>query len=153
MFAWAALAVLFSGVSQAGVNRGAVANDDDCVSNCVSTSRYNNSLLIFAKNRDGEIFKTLSFELPKDAMRVSGAARGGYGGRDFRIGRPDVQMLSDIPVGSLCNGVPGVCTETALIRYETPTQFVIYTFTYVFSNGDLVEVRVDETRVARSKLN
>ncbi len=153
MLAWAVLALLVSGSGYATPIPDSVEIDDNCVSNCVSTTRYQNNLLVVARNREGEIFKTLSLELPSGAKRVFGSARGGYGGRDFRIGRPDAQMLSEVPVGSLCGGIPGVCTETALIRYETPTQLVIYTFTYVFNNGDLVEVRVDETRVARSKLN
>ena len=153
MLASAVLAMLISGASHGTEITDPIGSYENCAANCVSTTRHRNNLLVVARNKRGEIFKTLSLELPPGARQVPGEARGVYGGSDLRIDESDVEMMSGLPVGSLCIGIPGVCTETSLVRYETTTQFVFYTFTFVFNHGDLVEVRVDETRVARSKID
>ncbi len=152
MFAWAVLAMLISGASQAAETEGPVVSYADCVSNCVTLTRHRNHLLIDARNGQGEVFKTLSFSLPPGARRVAGGTQERYGGSGFGGGTQGLAMLSDVPTGGVCVSYTGVCTETAVVRYQTSTHVIIYTFTFVFNDGELVEVRVDETRVAQSKL-
>lgn len=153
MLASAVFAMLISGVSQGTEVSSSAPEFENCVNNCVSTTRYRNNLLIVARNNQGEIFRTISLELPADARLVTDGVPGGFGETNIRHADPVVQMNYEYPVGSVCGGTPGICTEAALVRYETRAHFVIYTFTFVFNNGELVEVKVDETRITRSKLD
>ncbi len=126
-----------------------------CNSNCVSITRYFDHLLVLARNARGEVFKTLSLDLPRNARPLTSNRRTGKHSQTgaAQAGWPDTMNTASVPVGTTCYAVSGVCTETAVMRYVTPSQYIFYTFTYVFSDGQLVEVRVDETRVSRNKID
>lgn len=119
-----------------------------CYANCVITTRSGNELLFVARDRRGKIFATANVTLPDNARAVH------FGGsRSDDLQRyPDASQQSGLPVGSVCGGVSGVCTEHSSLTYETSSQYVIVSITYIFFDGNLQDIDVDETRIAKSKI-
>lgn len=129
-------------------NVSASSGEAMCYANCVITTRSGNELLFVAKDRRGKIFATANLTLPKNAraLRFRGSRS------DDSLQYPDASQQSGLPVGSVCGGVSGVCTEHSSLTYETPSQYVIVSITYFFFDGNLQDIDVDETRIAKSKI-
>ena len=119
-----------------------------CSSNCVTTLRSTNKIVVIARDQQGAIFRTLSFEMPADA-RLLAAEGETFGSRGLDSGFVQTGNTWDGSTGSQCVNMPGLCTETALRSYATPGFYIFYTYTYVFHDGNLIEINVEETRVAR----
>lgn len=160
--------LLFLLVTAAGVGVAQAQVTDNetgvprCYTNCVEVARSGDSLLFFARDREGNIVDTSTVVLPAGARRVSAlqgneriqpAATDGSGTpRSHTTGQSFGGPQSGLPVGTICAGAAGVCTEHSSLTYETPTHFVIVTVTFFFFDGELQDIDVDETRLAKNKV-
>lgn len=142
--------MLAAPVSHAGAVDGTYSQAP-CYANCAFLREQAGRLLVFAKNADGVVFKSASIDLPTDARRIGSSAPVVSA---FVETQPSVESLpySGIPVGLTCSTTTGLCTEQATMSYETPTQLVVVTITYYFFDGELVDLEVNEKRIAKSKL-
>lgn len=121
--------------------------DAPCFANCVVTTQSGNRLLFVAKDRRGQIFATANVLLPARARLINSVNAGGAGSTE----RLHVTQQSGLPVGTTCHGVSGICTEHSSLTYETPSHYIVVSITYVFFNGDLQDIDVDETRISKNK--
>lgn len=136
-------------------------DQNQCGSNCVLSLRSANNLIVVARNREGAIFKTLSFAMPGDARLLYASDSGSV----YLKTAQDPQSPSTIgsTIGSTsasangdaseCVNLPGVCTDSDVRSYVTPGYYIFYTYTYVFNNGNLIEINVEENRIARNIIN
>ncbi len=142
--------MLAAPVNQAHAVDG-VLDQAPCHANCVLIREQAGRLLLFARNADGVVFKSTSIDLPANARRVGWSAPS----RSLAV-EPEAATsslpYSGVPVGLTCSTIAGLCTEQATMSYETPTQLVVVTITYYFFDGELMDIEVNEKRIARSKL-
>ena len=125
---------------------------ESCGTNCVQSLRSSNNLIIVAKNSDGAVFKTLSFAMPGDARLLY----SGQAAADYRAASDSAMLAtsnSTSGAGSECVNMPGVCTVSSVRTYVTPSYYIFYTYTFVFYDGNLMEISVEETRTARDFVN
>jgi len=119
-----------------------------CSSNCVQSLRSVNNLIVVAKNGDGAVFKTLSFAMPGEARLLYAG-----GGAARRQVAPDSAVFaagaSTDEAAMQCANMPGLCTASSVRTYVTPGFYIFYTYTFVFSNGNLMEISVEESRTTR----
>lgn len=126
---------------------GDLFTSDACPANCVATLRSANNLLVVARDAAGAVFSTYSFRMPGNAVLVSGP--GVFSGR----GATGLdETASSTGTGGQCLNQPGLCTETSVRTYSTPTHFIFYTYTYVYRDGNLVHIEVEESRVLRNQV-
>lgn len=123
-----------------------------CGTNCVQSLRSTNNLIVVAKNSDGAVFKTLSFAIPGNA-RLLHADDAGADYPTARNSPMHATSNSTTGAGSECVNTPGVCTVSTVRTYVTPSYYIFYTYTFVFNDGNLVEMNVEETRTARNFIN
>lgn len=149
---YCAVLLLFAANASALPTSGILFDRSQCSSNCVLSLRSVNNLIVVARNSDGAIFKTLSFAMPADARLLyqSNAGRARSGGHKL-ANQP--LSASTNAAESDCANMPGVCTASDVRTYATPAYYVFYTYTYVYMDGNLMEINVEETRVARNIIN
>lgn len=133
------------------VNQG-LFEQRQCTSNCVLSLRSVSNLIVVARDSKGAIFKTLSFAMPTDArLLAAGNAAGVTQAGEYRAGQMAGASTGD--ASNECISVPGVCTASNVRSYVTPSFYIFYTYTYVFRDGNLLEISVEETRIARNMIN
>lgn len=149
---WAiAIALLtLTGAAGASTVPGELFTSETCPGNCVMTLRSASSLLVVAKDTQGAVFTTHSFQLPRDAVPVP-AARHNQSALSGSRGRMSGVASTSSSDGS-CLTMPGLCTETSVRTYSTPTHYIFYTYTYVYNDGNLIHIDVEETRVLRNQV-
>lgn len=147
-----AIGLLFTqiGDSAAAPAAGSIFTSDDCPANCVMTLRSSGSVLVVARNAAGAVFRTLSFSIPENAVlsRAGGPHNGSHiGGAGRHSSHP-----ASATQGGQCQNLPGLCTESSVRVYSTPSQYIFFTYTYVYQDGNLVHIDVEETRVPRGQI-
>ncbi|NNF52396.1 MAG: hypothetical protein HKN59_08155 [Gammaproteobacteria bacterium] len=120
-----------------------------CGSNCVESLRSADNLIVVARNSSGAIFRTLSLAIPGDARLLYAS------GRRSKVHDPDLFTANNAAgdAAGACAHTPGICTESSVRTYVTPGYYIFYTYTFVFSDGNLLEISVEETRTARDFVN
>lgn len=138
-----------SGAGNASPVPGELFTSEACPRNCVMTLRSASSLLVVAKDTAGGVFTTYSFKLPGDAVPVPAGRqpRGAWSG-----GLAAAGSATTLSSDGTCQTMPGLCTETSVRTYRTPGYYIFYTYTYVFRDGNLIHIDVDETRVPRNQI-
>ncbi|NNF50863.1 MAG: hypothetical protein HKN59_00350 [Gammaproteobacteria bacterium] len=129
---------------------GLLIDQMSCGSNCVESLRSANNLIVVARNSEGSIFRTLSFAMPRDARLLYAG-----GARRSATNDPSLFMASGSTgeAAGECANMPGICTESSVRTYTTPGYYIFYTYTFVFSEGNLLEINVEETRITRDYVN
>lgn len=126
---------------------GLLFDQQDCRDNCVLTLRSERNLIIVAKDSRGAIIKTRSFAMPAEARLLYAGSRGVARAGDMPW-TPASQGQAD--GGSECVNTPGVCTSSDVRAYTTPGFYVFYTYTFVHLDGNLLDIEVEESRIARN---
>ncbi len=146
---WAALVILLA--LTAGADASPVPGDlftnDACPANCVATLRSANNLLVVARDSAGAVFSTHSFRMPGNAVLVS--APGSFSDRGSA---GMAATAGSVGTGGQCLNQPGLCTETSVRTYSTPTHYLFYTYTYIYRDGNLAHIEVEESRVLRNEV-
>jgi len=148
-----ALLVLLTASGKVDAAPRFVADSDACFSNCVETLRNMSRLLIFARDSNGEVFKTLSLDLPANARLALAPSADPRAAPTMWVNGAGVVNASGLASNTACSNYPGMCTQTTVRTYTTPRQYIFFTYTYIYHDGALLEVQVEETRLMRDLIN
>jgi len=106
---------------------------DSCVRNCGQISQVGNSIIITLLDKSGKPFKVATADIDATATKVAiSATSDSHGVPGF--------------IGATPMAASDVTTKVGTIVIETKGETIVYTFTYLYRNGELVDVKVDEHR-------
>ena len=110
-----------------------------CARNCGQISQVGNSLVVTLLDRNGKPFKVASIDIDPTASRVTIGTRN------------DAMMPMATGLGSGA-GSGDISAQSIQTYVYTATQTVIYTMTYYYQGGVLVDVKVTEQRFPKERI-
>lgn len=140
-----------AGTGSAGARQVLATSDPDCLDYCVMVERRGDFATFYAAGKDGyKLVNTFQLPAASKLLSVQTLAQDlGSSTSVKHISGPGIATMDTAPPAPP-GGTGSVIISTS---YLTPTEYIVYTYTFYYENGVLMDVRVDEQRFSRGPRN